>query len=48
MLGGDSEVSREDRHALLAAVSDLSNPQPRYQELMAEGGFLTNGTLVYN
>ena len=41
-------LTREERHALLQPVADLSNPQERYRRLLADGGFLGDERLVYN
>lgn len=44
----DQALSRQERHTLLNAVSDLSNPQERYRQLLDEGGFIGNDRMVYN
>ena len=41
-------LSRAERHALLQPVADLSNPQERYRQLLADGGFIGDDRLVYN
>ncbi len=44
----DQGLSREERHALLQSVADLSNPQERYRQLLADGGFMGDERMVYN